>query len=235
MSGCFSPDNLPEGDICNKIMGSKTSCRTPVPMKKKTSQKSLDRKLLELFKAGDLDRVKDLLSAGAAIHAQDDRALCWASFNGLAEVVQMLLDGGADIHTQNDYALRWAAENGHIDVVRVLLDRGADVRAQDNYALLCSAGNGHYEVVGLLLDRGADIHAENDCALCWAAEKGHAEVVMLLIVGGADLEAGIQAAALCGNAEMAGLLAGVKLSRQEKGMLSLEVPVPGQADRRARM
>ena len=52
----------------------------------------------------------------ADIHANNDQALYWASYNGHLAVVKYLIEHGADIHVHNDYALH----NGHKDVVEYL-------------------------------------------------------------------------------------------------------------------
>ena len=150
-------------------------------------------------------------------------------------MVRLLLDHGADIHSQDDRVLCWAAENGHLEVVRLLLDHGADIHVQEGIALRKAAGHEHLEVVKLLIDRGADIHTQGDNPLYLAAEKGPADIVMLLIAHGADIDVGIEAAKGAGNGSMLDLLNQIKLSREETRELSIEVPLPGRADKRIRM
>ena len=96
------------------------------------------------------------------------------------EVIRELLKAGADIHAREDWALRMAAHNGHLEVVQELLKAGADVHARQDLALRCAAGNGHLAVVQELLEAGADVHAEQDDALQLAAENGHHAVAKLL-------------------------------------------------------
>jgi ankyrin repeat protein len=69
-----------------------------------------------------LEVVKELLKAGANVHAVDDWALTRASNKGYLEVVKELLKAGADVHADNDCALRWARDAGHQDVVDFLED-----------------------------------------------------------------------------------------------------------------
>jgi ankyrin repeat protein len=133
--------------------------------------------------------VKYLLDAGADVHADNDRALQWASDKGHTEIVKLLLDAGADVHARDDYALRWASDNGHTEVVKLLLDAGADVHAYDDYALRAASDKGHTEVVKLLLDAGADVHASDDAALRLASHYGRTEVVKLLLDAGTDVHA----------------------------------------------
>ena len=76
--------------------------------------------------------------------------LIWASGNGHIEVVRELIRAGANVHARDDYALRYASKYGHIEVVRELLRAGADVHACDDYALRWASYHGHIEVVQLL-------------------------------------------------------------------------------------
>ena len=75
------------------------------------------------------------VKAGADVHAQEDEALRWASYNGHVAVVECLLKAGADVHAREDEALRYASENGHVAVVECLLKAGANVHAREDYAL----------------------------------------------------------------------------------------------------
>ena len=136
--------------------------------------------LAEAAEDGNLAAVNRLLAAGADVHALDDLALRWASFNGHLAVVQALLAAGARVHANNDYALRQASENGHLAVVQTLLAAGADVHANNDYALRWASRNGHIAVVQALLAAGADVHADDDYALRYASSNGHTDVVAAL-------------------------------------------------------
>jgi ankyrin repeat protein len=138
---------------------------------------------------GKLDFVEYLLAAGADVHADNDGALRWASYNGHTEMVKVLLAADADVHADNDGALRWASDEGHTEVVKVLLAAGADVHAKNDWALRWASDKGHTEVVKVLLAAGADVHADNDDALRWASRYGHTEIVKLLLAAGADVHA----------------------------------------------
>jgi hypothetical protein len=72
--------------------------------------------------SGHIIPVKQLLAAGADVHAGDDLALRTAAEWGRVEVVKLLLAAGADIHALDDKALQWATRNGHTEVVKLLLD-----------------------------------------------------------------------------------------------------------------
>jgi len=149
--------------------------------------KELNNKFIVAARGGHLEIVKELLAAGADVHAEDDAALRRAAHNGHLEIVKELLAAGADVHAEDDAALRRAAEYGRLEVVKELLSAGADVHAWDDCALRWAARNGHLEVVKDLLAAGANVHADDDYALSWAAECGHLEVVKELLAAGANV------------------------------------------------
>jgi hypothetical protein len=81
---------------------------------------SPEEKLETGVKQSILWLVKDALTEGADVHADNDYALQCASWYGHAEVVKVLLDAGANVHACDDYALRWASWYGHTEVVKLL-------------------------------------------------------------------------------------------------------------------
>lgn len=146
--------------------------------------------LLALFTArGDVDTTRELLDAGADVHAEDDSMLRWASKHGHWGMVAELLERGADVHACDDYALKWASKNGHRDTVAVLLQHGADVHAEDDCALEWASEDGHRDTVAVLLEHGANVHATNNYALRWASRNGHTDTAAVLLAHGADVHA----------------------------------------------
>jgi ankyrin repeat protein len=117
---------------------------------------NLDHKLINAARDGDLNLVKQLISKGVNIHA-DNEALKLASLSGHLEVVKYLVEQNADIHADNDEALRWASSRGQLGVVRYLIEQGADIHVNNDYALRYARYGGHLEVVKYLIGKGADI------------------------------------------------------------------------------
>ena len=152
-------------------------------------QTKMNEELIEACKAGDINKVLQLVEDGADVHADNDHALRSASLNGHIEVVKILIEKGADVHANNDSSLHSASLNGHIEVVKILIEKGADIHAQNDNALRWASQNGHLEVVKILIEIGADIHAQNEYPLHWASLYGHLEVVKFLIEKGADIHA----------------------------------------------
>jgi ankyrin repeat protein len=86
----------------------------------KMTYQIIDNMLIDHARAGRVKMVKAVLADGVNVHAQNDCALFWASYNGHVDVVKVLLAAGANVHADDDSALRWASQNGHVDVVEVL-------------------------------------------------------------------------------------------------------------------
>jgi ankyrin repeat protein len=115
-------------------------------------------------KPGHLVAVKQLLAAGADVHALNkwrETPLLTAANHGQAAAVEELLNAGADPCKCTDTGwspLSIAAYKGHDDVVRLLLERDAPTEEADPTlsALLQAATKGLPDTVELLLRHGAD-------------------------------------------------------------------------------
>ena len=130
----------------------------------------LNKELLEAVRAGDVQRVRELLEAGANPNARDKDGLTplhWAASEGHADIVKILLEHGADPNTKIKYGwtpLHYASREGHADVVKLLLEHGADPNTKKDDGLTplhVAAFSGHADVVKLLLEHGADPNARN--------------------------------------------------------------------------
>ena len=131
------------------------------------SARDRDRALIAAAGAGDVERVNDLLRAGAGVRARDA--------------------GGRT-------ALTAAAYGNHVDVARVLIEAGADVNAKDDttqspYLIATSEVGGDPRLLDLTLANGADVDDKdsyNGTGLIRAAERGHARIVRTLLEAGVD-------------------------------------------------
>ena len=95
----------------------------------------------DAIKAGDLEKVKHLVSIGADIHSGNNEAVMLASIFGHLEIVKYLCEAGADIQSCKNQAVQCASEYGHIQVVKYLCEVGADIsKISENhkkYILFC--------------------------------------------------------------------------------------------------
>ncbi|PVZ99361.1 hypothetical protein BB558_004622, partial [Smittium angustum] len=167
---------------------------------------------------GQLGIIKLLAEKGVDFHANNDKALVFASKNNRSGVVKYLVENGADTRVVSDIlikaskagcsnviehligkgsnifednlrSLTLASENGHLDIVKCLVKNGVDTHTHDDRAFRLASRNGHIDIVKYLLENGTDIHSNNDGALRWASKNGRLRVVKYLIRNEADIHA----------------------------------------------
>jgi ankyrin repeat protein len=157
----------------------------------------MSSELIEAARAGDLDKTRSLLTAGAAIDTRDETGrtpLMLAAHAGNRSLVAALLAAGADVDASADggwTAISLAvynaeAKRGFADVVQALVDAGANIEAPIGYGvrpLMLAAGYGETAVVEVLLNAGADVLAKNEggyTALMMVKQKFYVDVINLL-------------------------------------------------------
>lgn len=125
---------------------------------------------------GDIEKVREFLSDGADVDAQDKRGhtpLYHAVRKGHALAAKELIDAGAAVNAKRGFGgtlLHVAASKGNIEMTRLLLEAGADVNAQDPGQMtmtpldLALRGE-HEEVARLLRDNGGKTCGELGTAL----------------------------------------------------------------------
>jgi ankyrin repeat protein len=136
---------------------------------------TLDGRLFEAARKGDVDSLSSLLDAHPEKLYARDKPYEWsllhiAASKGHLAAVNFLLMRGLDVNTRekgdNTYAMHWAAAEGHIDVVRRLADAGGDVVGHgDDHELeiigwaTCWEGRDdatHRTIADFLVSRGAE-------------------------------------------------------------------------------
>ena len=118
-----------------------------------------DYALHDLASVGYVDRVRQLVDAGADVNARG--LLDWAASHNRAEMARLLIDLGADVNarTSSWRPLHFAAFGNSAKVARLLIDEGADVNAKDIFdrtPLDFAVEKGNDEVAKLLRDSGAE-------------------------------------------------------------------------------
>jgi ankyrin repeat protein len=147
--------------------------------------------LIELVKAGELGKVRALLSANFLLASQrlasGESPLMAALYRGHHEIVDAVIDAGAEIDV---FA---AAATGRMgDLRRTVTDATVNAYAYDGWTPLhLAAFFGHLDAARVLLDAGADVNAVSQNSLTntplHSATAGkHGDVALLLIDHGAD-------------------------------------------------
>jgi len=127
-------------------------------------------------KAGDTNRLKDLLANGwwgrpADVNARDrlgDAPLHHAALQGRVEAVSVLLAAGADMHARNHRGhtpLHLGALSGDSQIVELLVSGGADVNARSNSGdtpLHMAVLGNHESIAQFLISKGADPQGRNN-------------------------------------------------------------------------
>lgn len=168
--------------------------------------------LVELAKAGDVDRLRELLKEHAALAVtalpSGETALMAALYRGHAHVVDALIEMGAPLDI-----FAAAAAGRRTELRREIDTTDINARAYDGWTPLHLASFfGHLEAARLLVAAGADVNAVSDNSvrntpLHAAAAGKHVVVARLLVEKGADarlLDAGGYSARAI--AEQSGLL-----------------------------
>lgn len=161
-----------------------------------------DAYLADAAEGGDTAKLRDLISQGAAVDAQQIdgmTALHWAAYYDDLEMASLLLDAAANVRVTSRYGLTplsLACSNGNGPMVEALLDAGADpnaARTGGETALMTASRSGSVEAVRALLSQGAEVdrtvQGRGQTALMWAAAEGHSAVTNVLIEAGADRDA----------------------------------------------
>ncbi len=137
--------------------------------------------LLKAAHSGAVQKIRELLAAGAPLEARDvnrKTAVMLAADSGHSEAFGVLVEAGADLHAvgfgQMDL-LEVAARAGNVTIVRFLLERGLPVNGHwqgpaapalrkfgHQTPLIQATLHGRVEVVRMLLEAGADRQAKAD-------------------------------------------------------------------------
>lgn len=164
-------------------------------------QKHMNKKLLRAAQAGDIDRIQQLLAAGADIETKNkegETALFIASREDRPVVVQTLINAGANVHAltkSKSTPLTIAASCGRTPSAEALLRAGAHINApnKDNITPLhMAAAWNKLATTQYLIRRGADVNIpsnDGQTPLHRAIAKGFFDIARTLIGAGANIHA----------------------------------------------
>ena len=200
-------------------------------------------------KAGDLQRIEQLLNEGADINAAGPfgTALHWAALNGHSNVVKVLAERGADLNAVSKSLgtpLHAAARRDHANVARALVEAGADIESrsptEDFTPLHQASFEGHVATALVLIEAGADVNAVSqlDPSTLWGMGKasvlhlakrhGHPDIVAALIAAGAKPKG---VASIVGEAPQANVDNGRTVAENRCSRCHIVVPGSGGPSR----
>jgi len=160
------------------------------------SENDLRLELMDATRSGSIERVKELIEAGADVNTRDDEgrtALMIAADEGRTEVVELLIEAGANVNAKDkngDTALMYAANSpGYMTQGSC---KGYLIGWIDYHDQAIWISRYNIQTVRLLIAAGADVNAKDEdgnTALMIATSRGHVRTVELLIEAGADVNA----------------------------------------------
>ena len=165
-------------------------------MLKERLKASLNRKLFEAIKNGQVDKMRRLIKRGAELNSQNELGqspLSWAIDKNQIEIVRVLLTEYNLNSKMINNALFDAVYLGDIDIAKLLIENGADINTQKEFSdtpLHKAVREKNFDLVKLLIEYGADVNMQNhlgDTPLHRAVESARVDLVKLLIENGADV------------------------------------------------
>ena len=175
---------------------------------------TLEDKNKELFlavRAGELEKVKELIENGADVNAAGDEIFCRTPlcFASDIEIAKLLIENGADVNANlgGIAPLHWAGAQ----TAKLLIEHGADVNVRDGYGKT-PLYYADAETAKVLIENGADVNAKSFYGHTSLHYIEDVETAKVLIENGADINAKdcgwtpLGFACCTGNLEMAKLL-----------------------------
>ena len=117
----------------------------------------------------------------AVVDAFDGMALSESCRRGHFTIVTLLVSNGADVRRNHDRAFVNAVSGRHLHVARFLLSMGADVHVNDDVCLCAAVDAGDLDLVRLLLCHSANPHACAELPLHLAVSTGRMDILRLLV------------------------------------------------------
>ena len=156
--------------------------------------------LMDAARRGSLGKLRELISVGANLEAQDKRgetAFHVCCYKGHLECVKALAAAGCSLDvldTSGCTGLMSAANSGRLDILVYLLEQGGDmerISLHGHTAFMLAYLNGHADCVRLLVQKGCNTSSKTKAltGLMEAAMGGRTAVVWAMLEGGVERDA----------------------------------------------
>jgi len=162
------------------------------------TNRSLERLLVEAAETRDIDRVREIIAAGADLRARLPDGFPITFVTTSHEIRLLMLDSGADVNSRcsDGTTLLHVESMFGPEEVQALISRGADVSACNDHVetpLFYATDGDQPEVIDLLVANGADVNwkslDQGWTSLHAAAASGRPRAAEALLRNGADIEA----------------------------------------------
>jgi len=129
----------------------------------------MNDELLQAVRTDDINRVRDLIAAGADVNFRKQdilgaTPLIYAARRKNENIVHLLIDSGADINGVDRIGRSALHDNDDENIVCILIDTGIDLNIRDNNgetALMYASFYGYLSIVKMLIEGGANIYIKN--------------------------------------------------------------------------
>ena len=126
----------------------------------------MNDELLEAIRTNDINRVRELIAAGADVNFRKQGVLgatplIYAARIKNENIVRLLIDSGADINGVDAVGRTALHDNDDENIVRILIDAGIDLNIRDNEgetALMNASFYCYLSIVKMLIEGGANIY-----------------------------------------------------------------------------
>ncbi len=150
--------------------------------------KDLNVQLFEAIKQDNIDKVFDLIAAGADVNAKNENEETPLHFAKEPQIVRRLIEANADVNAADKGGYRPIHSAFEAEVAQLLLEAGADVNATTTvcqYTPLHRVTNP--DVLKLMIDAGANVNAQDVHGNTPLHNVRHLKGMQHLVEAGADV------------------------------------------------
>lgn len=141
----------------------------------------LDKMLITLCAAGNVDAIKQLLKLNVDVHFRGAKCVSEALKKGHVQVAVMLIKHGAKLYYERKTLLKVVGQYGTIAILLAYIDQGVDIYWPKKFLFECASRHGNRPIVKFMMRH---IYAEDSLTLSGlreAAQYGHVKILRTLM------------------------------------------------------